>query len=267
MQNNEASFERFRRNYDVQSDCLKRKTAYFIENHESSTIVQVVRTMEEIPAVLVFSHKEGADETYLYVYDDADFVNGDYFIWNGIYFFSYEIDRIVKEVNYRRYKALECNVFVNDSFWAYSKGTLRATKDVSFSKNAEDSAMIPLMIAPRNDELLLGGQAIFGGQTWDIEDGDYYTINGIGYYYLTRGLNSRDEEEIEEEYLEPSYYIGSKIQFSTELGYYKANLKVKLVERNVSSVTILPLESGELQVTTLEQGQPVVHTINVKVHV
>lgn len=80
-------------------------------------------------------------------------------------------------------------------------------------------------------------------------------------------MNSRDEEEIEEEYLEPSYYIGSKIQFSTELGYYKANLKVKLVERNVSSVTILPLESGELQVTTLEQGQPVVHTINVKEHV
>lgn len=267
MQNNEAPFDRYRRNHSVQTDCLKRKTAHFIENHESSTTVQVVRTSEDIPAVLVFSHKEGADETYLYIYDDADFVLGDYFVWNNVYFFSYEQDLIVKEVNYIKYKALECNVFVNDNFWAFFKGTLRATKDVSYSSGAEESAMIPLLIAPRNAELLLGSEIRFGGQTWDIEDGDYYTINGIGYYYLTRGVNSRDEEEIEEEYLEPVYYIGSKIQFSTELGYYQTNLNVKLVERNVSSVTILPLESGELQVTTLEQGSPVIHTLDIKENV
>lgn len=267
MQNRTAYAERFRRVAEVQDDCLKRKTAYFIENHESSTTVHVVRTDEDIPVVLVLSHNEGADEAFLYVYSDDDYQLGDYFIWNSLYFFSYEVERVVKEVNYIKYKVLECNVFVNDNFWAFFKGTLRTTKDVGFSKNFEESNIVPLLIAPRNDELVVGKDIVFDNQVWDIEDGDLYTINGIGYYYLTRGVNSRDNEEIDEELLEPQYYIGSKIQISTELGYYSANLLVELVERNVSSVTILPLESGELQVTTLEQGNPVIHTFIVKENV
>ena len=267
MENRENVFDRFRRNSKVLSDCNKRKTAYFIKNHESSTTVKVVRTEEEIPAVLVYSHKEGADEVLLYVSSNDDVTVGDYFIWNNIYFFTYENDHIVKEVDFLRFKALECNVFVNDSFWAFFKGGLRGVKDTSLSHNAEGSNIVPLMIVPRNEEVIIGSTVTFDDQVWDIEDGDFYTINGIGYYYLTRGINSRDEEEMDYKYLEPDYYVGSKLQFSTESGYYKANLKVKLVERNVSSVTIRPLESGKLQVTTLEQGEPVVHTLNIKENV
>lgn len=267
MQNNEAALERFRRNYAVQSDCFKRKSAYFIENHESSTTITVVRTTEELPAVLVMSNVEGADEAYLYLYADADYEIGDYFIWNNTYFFAYEMDKIVKEVGYAKYRVLECNVFVNDTFWAYFKGALRQVKNTSLSSNVESSTMVPLLVCPVQEDFIIGHQAVFEDQTWHIEDGDYYTVKDIGYYYLTRAQNPRDEEEIDEEYYEPEYYVGSKLSFSTELGYYSANLLVKLVERNVSSVTILPLESGELQVTTLEDGQPKVHTLTIKENV
>ena len=80
MENRENVFDRFRRNSKVLSDCNKRKTAYFIKNHESSTTVKVVRTEEEIPAVLVYSHKEGADEVLLYVSSNDDVTVGDYFV-------------------------------------------------------------------------------------------------------------------------------------------------------------------------------------------
>ena len=77
--NRENAYDRYRRNFNVQKDCLRKKTAYFIENHESSVIIGVNRTEEEIPAVLVFTDKEGADEIFLYVSVHDDFQVQDYF--------------------------------------------------------------------------------------------------------------------------------------------------------------------------------------------
>ena len=114
--NRENAYDRYRRNYQVQSGCLTKKTAYFIENHESSVMIGVNRTEEEIPAVLVFTDKEGADEIFLYVNTQDDFQVQDYFTWNSITFFAYEQVNVVKEVDYVKYKALQCNVFVNNSF-------------------------------------------------------------------------------------------------------------------------------------------------------
>jgi hypothetical protein len=77
--NRENAYDRYRRNYHVQSSCLTKKTAYFIKNHESSVVINVSRTEENIPAVLIFSDKEGADEIFLYVSVHDDFQIQDYF--------------------------------------------------------------------------------------------------------------------------------------------------------------------------------------------
>ena len=116
QRNNENAYDRYRRNYNVQTNCLKKKTAYFIENHENSVIIGVNRTAEQIPAVLVFSDKEGADEVLLYVSINDDFMIHDYFTWKTHTFFAYEQVEVVKDVDYIKYKALQCNVFVNDTF-------------------------------------------------------------------------------------------------------------------------------------------------------
>ena len=271
----EAAFERYRRNHEVQSGCLLKKTAYFIENHESSVIIGVNRTGEEIPAVLVFSDKEGADEILLYVHINSDFLVQDYFTWKNITFFAYEKVEVVKEVEYIKYKALQCNVLVNDSFWAYFRSTLRSARDDTLSGRTEISTLIPLLIAPRNPELKIGGQLTFNNQVWDIEDGDIFTITGIGYYYLSRGINSVDpEEEWEPEQPIPDnlYYVGEEVKLDTELGYCKGeteedNTGYKLKERSMSYVIILPLKEGTLKVNTLQQGDVVTHTLLVKENV
>ena len=43
--------------------------------------------------------------------------------------------------------------------------------------------------------------------------------------------------------------------------------KVKLKERTMNYVIILPLEAGNLQVTTLKQGVPVINTFLIKENV
>lgn len=269
QRNNEGAFDRYRRIYDVQSGCLRKKTAYFLENHESSVTIEVSRTEEEIPAVLIFDDKEGADEVLLYVSINDDFIVQDYFTWNSYTFFAYEQVEVVKEVNYVKYKALQCNVFVNDSFWAYFKSALRSARDVTLSGRTELSTLIPLLIAPRNTQLTIGGTIEFNEQVWDIEDGDIFSLSGIGYYYLSRGINTRDEEdwESEEEIPDNQYYIGQPITVSTESGYFTTASKFKLQTRTLTSVTLLPLEVGEMKVITLSQGNPVTHTFLVKENV
>lgn len=269
QRNNEGAFDRWRRIYDVQSSCLRKKTAYFIENHESSVTIEVNRTEEEIPAVLIFTDSEGPDEVLLYVGIDEDFIVRDYFTWNSYTFFAYEQVEIVKEVNYVKYKALQCNVFVNDSFWAYFKSTLRSARDITLSGRTEVSTLIPLLIAPRNDQLAIGGSIEFNEQQWDIEDGDIFTLTGIGYYYLSRSLNNRDEEEweSEEEIPENQYYVGANIELATENGYFTTESKFKLVKRSLTSVTLLPLEAGEMKIITLQQGSPVTNTFFIKENV
>lgn len=269
QRNNENAYDRYRRNYNVQTNCLKKKTAYFIENHESSVVIGVNRTAEQIPAVLVFSDKEGADEVLLYVSINDDFMIHDYFTWKTHTFFAYEQVEVVKDVDYIKYKALQCNVFVNDTFWAYFKSTLRGARDSTLSGRTELSTLIPLLIAPRNDMLKIGSQINFNEQVWDIEDGDIFSITGIGYYYLSRGINSRDDEEWEPEdpILDNQYYINEPIKIDTESGYFMTEQKVKLKERTMNYVIILPLEAGNLQVTTLKQGVPVINTFLIKENV
>lgn len=266
--NRENAYDRYRRNYQVQSGCLTKKTAYFIENHESSVIIGVNRTEEEIPAVLVFTDKEGADEIFLYVSVHDDFQVQDYFTWNSITFFAYEQVNIVKEVDYVKYKALQCNVFVNNSFWAFFRSTLRGARDDTLSGRTEFSTLIPLLIAPRNEQLMIGGEVTFNNQVWDIEDGDIFTLTGIGYYYLSRGINPNNEEDIEVEPVVEHYYIGSEIKLETEMGYCLAvdatKNYYKIKERAMNYVIIVPTKAGTLEINTLKQGEVITNSLFVE---
>lgn len=79
MQNNEGAFERYKRRAEVLKSCDIKKAGYFIENSEQSTTVLVERTGCIIPVAMVVSFKEGADELFVFCYEDADFYALDYY--------------------------------------------------------------------------------------------------------------------------------------------------------------------------------------------
>jgi hypothetical protein len=109
-------FERYRTLEEYRKQCLKNVDSAFIDNHESSIIININRTKEEATAVIVLTDRDGADDAYLFVRKNADFQIGDYFTWKETTYFAYEQINIAKEVDYIKYKILECNVFVNNSF-------------------------------------------------------------------------------------------------------------------------------------------------------
>lgn len=271
-------FEHYRTLDEYKTQCEKNKTSYFLENHESSTQIINTRTDKTINAVLVFTDRDGADEIYLFVHKTADFAVCDYFTWQTTTFFAYEQVNIVKDVDYIKFKVLECNVLINDSFWGYFKSSLATAKDTTLSNKAEKSNVISLLIAPKNEMLKIGGSIYFNNQHWDIEDGDIFTINNIGYYYLTRGLNSRDEEEWEpdETSIQNLKYVGEIITLPTELGYIKVYREeggervatiIKMESRSINSVSFTLLEAGNIIVETLEQGNSIETVYTVKENV
>lgn len=261
----ENSLERFRRLHDIKEQCLNNKTSYFLKNHESSTTITINRTEEEIQGVLILNDADGPDSAFLYVSIDSDFQVGDYFTWKTTTFFAYEKVEIVKNVDFIKYKILQCNVYVNDSFWAYFLGPLRKITDVNLTNNTEFSKMVPTLIAPVNDQLIEGQRIIFNNQRWNIEDSDIYSIQGIGYYSLTRSFNNLEETDLEE--LESFNYINEKITLNTEEGYFESNVPIKILERNIQSITIQFIKKGTHTINILKDGQLLTKTFIVKEHI
>lgn len=258
----EGVFERFRRVHAVAQGCSKQKTSHFIKNHESSTEITVVRTDDVLPAVMVMNHSEGADNSLLYVYKDADIDLGDYFIWNEDYhFFILEPVIIVKDVDFKKFTALQCNVFVNDSFWAYFIGNRRSYKATSLAGgNYEVDNLQPVLVAPINEGLVINGYIKFNQQTWRILSADLDSIHGIGYYYIDRALNSRDLEadldSLEDSDNPPednTIYVGMEVTVETEQAYMAAT-DVKVIKRTATAVTFIPQRAGDLSVTVRRNG-------------
>lgn len=269
---NENAYERFRRVHKVSKSCTDKKTSYFIANHESSTEITVVRTGEELPAVMVMNHAEGADNSLLYVYADADINLGDYFNWKEEYhFFVLERVTIIKDVDFKKFTALECNVLVNDQFWAFFMGNKRAYKTTSIVGGSyEADNLQPILIAPVNDEFKINGYINFNNQAWRILSADLDSITGIGYYYIDRALNPRNLEsemdELEDNGEAPSantVYVGAEITAPTEQGYLVAD-DIVIIKRTAAAVTFKAMTAGKLTVTTRQNGEEVTISYDVR---
>lgn len=268
---NESPFARFRRTNTTKNNCTKRKTSYFIENHLSSTTIYVERTDITIPAVLVVNDKEGADEFLTFVYAEEDIQLGDYFTWKETnHFFILEDVHVIKEVDYKKFKALECNAQTSDGVWLHFKGNMRTFKDNTIRQNYEINGLKPLIIAPLHDSLKINGYITIDNQTWHIIDADVDSIHGIGYYYVERDLNDRNLEEeldilVENDELDSNntLYVGEECTLATTRGFIEAN-DIEIINRTVDSITFKPLKKGELSVVVIQNNQRLIYNYEVK---
>lgn len=116
MATRENAYDRFRRAADIKTQCLKNHDSYFIGNHTSTCTITNLRTEEEIEATLVLTDADGADNAYLFLDINSDFQVSDYFTWKTNTYFAYEQVQIVKDVDYIKFKVLQCSVKVNSEF-------------------------------------------------------------------------------------------------------------------------------------------------------
>lgn len=253
MQNNEGAFERYRRRQEVLKSCDVKKTGMFIENSEMSTDVIVDRTQNTIPVAMALSFKEGADELFVFSYNDADFYEGDYYTWTDQYdvdhhYFTSELLTIIKDVRYKKFKSFECNVLVNNEFWAHFKSSMRSAKDSGFSAGREEDKSLPILIAPKNDALYMGAYIEIQQQIWRVVEADIYTLPSIGFYSLERSTN-RSSSDLKD--APDVVYVGQKIKLDTYGGKCDIYGDAKVVTRNFDEVEI-EITSAEQEVITID---------------
>lgn len=258
---NESAFERFRRTNSVRNNCVKKKTSYFIEHHLSSTEIYVERTEETIPAVLVVNDTEGADSFLTFVYEDEDIQLGDYFTWKeNNHFFVLEKVHVIKEVDYKKFRALECNAVTSEGHWIAFRGNMKSYRNTSLKGQVELTSLQPIVIAPISANLEINKTFVIGSQHWKVIDADLSSINGIGYYYVQRDLNPRNLEEEQDALYENNelaasnvIYIGEKVKLATDKGYIDGN-NITVLSRNIDNVVFAANEAGPLSVTVVVDG-------------
>lgn len=258
----EGAFERYRRANSVANNCIKKKTSYFIEHHLSSTEIYVERTQETLPAVLVVNDSEGIDSFLTFVYENEDIQLGDYFTWKeNNHFFVLEKVHIIKEVDYKKFRALECNAVTSEGHWISFRGNMKSYRNTSLRGQVELTSLQPVVIAPISANLQINKTFVVGTQHWKVIDADLSTINGIGYYYVQRDLNPRDLEAEQDELYDNgtmvssnTIYVGEQITLTTERGYIISPSPIQIISKSATSVTFAANQTGPLSVTVRQDS-------------
>ena len=269
---NEGAFERFRRANSVANNCVKKKTSYFIEHHLSSTEIYVERTQETLPAVLVVNDAEGVDGFLTFVYEHEDIQLGDYFTWKeSNHFFVLEKVHIIKEVDYKKFRSLECNAVTSEGHWIAFQGNMKSYKNTSLKGQVELTSLQPVVIAPISANLQINKTFTVNNQQWKVIDADLSSINGIGYYYVQRDLNPRDLESEEEALMDSgeivtsdTVYVGQELTFESEKGYVISAMPIQILSRTSTSVKVAPKQEGPLTITVRQGGIDKSYNYNVK---
>ena len=247
-------FSRFRNTCSGEQKCGTINNAFFIKNHVGSTEVEIVRTSEELPAVLIFDNGEGVDNVLLYTCIGSDVVPGDYYTWKGRHFIVTEDITIVKEIGFKKQRSIECNTKANDSIHIAFIGNARTYKDTKLQKNYEGSGLQPLVIVP-NGKIEIDDYVTIGGYRWRVVDGDTVTLSAVNYLYLDRVPNT-----LTTDVPDPSNVIfaGSHLLILCDNGIAASPVAFTTIERTATSITIsVPFGITTFPLSFAREGEPV----------
>ena len=256
-------------------DCCRLKyESSFITNSTGSTTIYHVRTQTDRSAALVINDKEGPDSQIVFTDDlddkDLNLKKGDYFIWKDKHYFVYEDYDVVREVNYIKQKAYECNVDFEvdgETYYGYYVSSLRSYVDTSLQKNlniCEDEK--PIMVVPYFEGLEVGMKLILAGKPYKVLDFDLITNDGIAYLSLERNFMDKsddiiervDETDVAAKVLKPGEVVSLPIQY----GYFKCDAVEEVVSRTAKEVQFkVPFGVQTLTVVTKDVNKFDVETI------
>ena len=275
-------YDIYRSVQDKRDTCYDERSAAFIIEGALSKNIYHSRLGKEIPAALVFSHKEGPDEAIVYTLLKDDLLKGDYFVYDSVNYLVYEQNKLTDaDIIYKKQKAVECNVtfsFGNKNFVGYYKSSVRGSEDPSFEgRQLLMPDETPLLILPTNNTLTINSEFVIEGKPFRVMEYDHITNKGITYYYLERGIIrtepqvagimtmgvtqptivvQENEAVIQNEDVEQlTLRAMVEYTFLTEDAVFSATPAVELIQRRKSEIKFkVPFGIGEVAITTKIDG-------------
>ena len=269
-------------NYD------ERSAAFIIEGKMAKTIYHK-RKKQTIKAALVFRHQEGPDEVLVYSFKKDRLQKSDYFVYDETNYLVYEENKLTDdEINYKKQKAVECNVTFNykgHCYKGYFVSSVRRKSDPDFEgRQLLMPDEVPLLILPTNEEITINSFFNIEGKPWNVIEYDNITNKGITYYYLERDFNRIIPEEgetiVELTYEDESVSITPQTEsnevelalhpmleytFTTENGYFSATPKVEVITREKDKIIFrVPFGIAQVVIEIKKDGDIIEATYQVK---
>lgn len=243
-------------------------------------------------AVHIFQDKEGPNNAILYTYREDGFKLGDLIVKQSFkngeelvgnretYFLFEESPRVDGSENTRVFTTIEANAIVKAKagtfFPAYFKGEMRTELKISYSAKSNVSTLdnLALLIVPRSQfqvhnkdtfEEIKNFKGAYGSNfSWEVEDKDEITTQGMQYVSIKKTLKVPNETTPEEEEGEnklPILAAGSVARVPTNQAHFAATPPVKVTKRTATEITFdVPGEPGEIVIETKGENGEIITT-------
>jgi len=270
-----SSFSRFQeRNKSYQKAQAEVNTHFLIKGYPS---IKITSDQNEKQAVVV--NKQEKDMAYVYTNVNDGLEIGSIWTAKTLHLLIAEEIVIIKDVNWRKYIALLCNVELENT-WGYFVGLKKRYSEVSEERLATiESRQKPLLVLPANI-LEFEDTVVIHGRPWLVQEYDSISEPGLVYYSLapttapstapnTRGV-MRDSYIIKKQsqttdlILEPVedpetnnklIAYNQDITVETEQGYFKYSDKGIQIKKHTSTEVVFCLPFGVKEVTIEVKGK------------
>lgn len=266
-----TSFSRFQERNKKRTVAQNKLNTNFIFNSYPS--IEITGSDgQKIQASVV--NKQEKDYAYILTQLQDELMVGDIWTAKNLHLLVTEEITIIKDVNWRKYHALLCNVQIGN-YWGYFKGSEKSFLDTILEKDVLwESPQKPILVLP-NNILNFRDKVVIGGRAWIVQEYDSISTPGLVYYSLKPSTISKQTLEDNvgnktyiEKYVEPAVSIIDKptnedsvklisanmnITISTEDGYFTSSKNVKILKR-VGNEVVFSIPFG-VQETTIERKQ------------
>jgi len=283
-------YDNFRSIQGTKTECYDKRSAAFINTGILSQDITHKRINEDIKAAVVITHKEGPDETFVYTFIEDDLLKTDYFIYDDANYLVYEDIKLTdKDVDYKKQKAVECNVAFTHNSITYIGYFTSSVRTISENEFIGSQAVLPdetpLLILP-SGALTIGDRFTIEGKPFKVQEYDSITNKGIMYLYLERDFVAKDDEEVvevEAVYVDESVILGqdtvvvvdeiatvvslrpmTEYTFTTESAFFAATPRVEVLSRKALEIKFrIPFGIEQVTISTRISGVEVPVTYEV----
>ena len=267
-----SSFERFKQRNQLMNSSEKETNREFVLKGYASTTMISDADGTTTHLGYVYNKQEN-DEGYIYTHYEEPLQIGSCWNVKGLHFLIDEEIIIIKDVTFRKYHALLCNIEADGTWWYFKKDDYI---DVSLrEKSFIKSLAKPLLVTAGqpfdyNDKVLIANRA------WLVQEFDNYTHPGITYYSMTPTTMSKDaiETRVEnkpvieqaesvqyDDDLEYQIIPNHIYELTTEDGYFRTSCNVLNIVSRSSNLVKFSIPFGIEEVTVEVKQNGVITTI------
>lgn len=228
-----SKYDSFRAVLTADKEADNRLAIKFI--YEGNLATTISYNSASISAAIAYKNNDELERAYVYVVKPQLLTIGGIFVWNDSHYLVINKEKIVKEVLYNKYSALECN-FSFEGIWGYFKGSI--TKYIN--TQIKDDTIItsdakPVAIMPRNS-WTVGDVITINGRPWLIIERDDCSIEGLSYYSLEASYQDKIVENLEVvDNGKIKVHALDIITITTEEGYFICNKNIS-VKKTLNTV-------------------------------